>query len=97
MFTHSPVLMQEVTDLMNLIDDGVYIDATFGRGGHAKALLEKLSINARLMAFDRDPEAESAAKIFSLEDPRLEFFRGPFSQLDRVTGHARRESRWDSI
>jgi 16S rRNA (cytosine1402-N4)-methyltransferase len=88
MFTHSPVLMQEVTDLMNLIDDGVYIDATFGRGGHAKALLEKLSINARLMAFDRDPEAESAAKIFSLEDPRLEFFRGPFSQLDRVTGHA---------
>ena len=61
MFTHSPVLMQEVTDLMNLRDDGVYIDATFGRGGHARALLANLSAQARLIAFDRDPEAEKAA------------------------------------
>ena len=88
MFTHSPVLKQEVTDLMNLRGDGIYIDATFGRGGHAKALLDNLSAQARLLAFDRDPEAEKAAKTFSLEDPRLEFFRGPFSQLSRVTSHA---------
>ena len=47
MFTHSPVLMQEVTDLMNLRGDGIYIDATFGRGGHAKALLANLSAQAR--------------------------------------------------
>ena len=52
MFTHSPVLMQEVTDLMNLRGDGIYIDATFGRGGHAKALLTNLSAQARLLAFD---------------------------------------------
>ena len=88
MLKHSPVLIREVTDLMNLRADGIYIDATFGRGGHAKALLENLSSNARLIAFDRDPEAENAANKLSLGEPRLEFFRGPFSQLDRVISHA---------
>ncbi len=60
--------------------DGVYVDATFGRGGHARALLALLAPAGRLIALDRDPQAcESAAAI---TDPRFHFVHTAFSQLD---------------
>ena len=59
--------------------DGVYVDATFGRGGHARAILAALSRGGRLIAVDRDPDAERAAA--AIRDPRFVFRRGWFSEL----------------
>jgi len=79
---HAPVLLTEV--LENLLTDprGVYVDGTFGRGGHARALLERLAPEGRLIALDRDPEAEAAARAWS--DPRFTFVRAAFSSLPAV-------------
>lgn len=75
---HIPVLLNEVLDLLRPRADGVYVDCTFGRGGHAEALLRRLDAGGRLYAFDRD-EAAPAARPDLLADPRLTFTRAPFS------------------
>jgi 16S rRNA (cytosine1402-N4)-methyltransferase len=59
--------------------DGIYVDATFGRGGHSKALLARLTGRGRLIALDRDPQAQAAAQ--SIVDPRFRFVHTAFSQL----------------
>jgi 16S rRNA (cytosine1402-N4)-methyltransferase len=62
--------------------EGVFVDGTFGRGGHSRAILERLGPRGRLIAVDRDPDAEAAAR--SIPDPRFSFFRSRFSELDAV-------------
>lgn len=59
--------------------DGIYVDATFGRGGHSRELLARLGPDARLIAFDRDPQAEAQAG--SIADPRFRFVRTRFSRM----------------
>ncbi len=54
---HQPVLLEEAINALNIKADGVYVDATFGRGGHSKAILDCLNDNGRLLAFDQDPHA----------------------------------------
>ena len=61
--------------------DGYYVDATFGRGGHCKALLERLSPDARVLAIDRDPEAVAVARDLARTEPRLAVAHARFSQL----------------
>ena len=56
-FEHQPVLLDEVLDALNIREDGCYVDATFGRGGHSQAILERLSENGRVIALDQDPQA----------------------------------------
>lgn len=75
---HVPVLLDEVLSLLRPRPDGVYVDCTFGRGGHAGALLARLGAQGRLYAFDRDGEA-AAARPDLLADRRLHFTRQPFS------------------
>ena len=58
---HTPVLLHEAIDAIVGNPDGVYVDGTFGRGGHARALLARLSAHGRLIAFDKDPQAVRAA------------------------------------
>jgi len=79
---HRPVLLEEVIAGLALRADGVYVDGTFGRGGHSRAILERLSPAGTLIALDRDPEAEAAAR--SIVDSRFRFFRARFSSLQEV-------------
>ena len=76
--SHVPVLARQVVEALVQREDGCYADATFGRGGHARALLDRLSQAGRLFAFDRDPAAEAAAR--RIDDPRFEFARAWFSE-----------------
>jgi 16S rRNA (cytosine1402-N4)-methyltransferase len=86
---HRPVLLEEVLAGLNLRPDGIYIDATFGRGGHADALLARLGPEGRLFAIDRDPQAVEAGRARFRQDRRFTITRGRFSMLaDYVEGWA---------
>lgn len=76
---HKPVLLAECLDFLNLRPDGTYIDATFGGGGHSRAMLEALGSKGRLIAFDQDPDAGANA----LEDPRFTLVPHNFEHLKR--------------
>src|SRR5438067_2057036 len=79
---HEAVLLAEALDALAIRPDGLYLDGTFGRGGHSRAILERLGPTGSLIALDRDPEAERAAQ--ALRDPRFTFVRSAFSALGRV-------------
>ena len=82
--THEPVLVHELVDALVTDQSGSYLDATFGRGGHAKAILTRLSSNGRLIGFDRDLEATSTAHELEQTDSRFMFSRASFSQINSV-------------
>jgi len=79
-YAHISVLLNECIDGLAIDPDGIYVDATFGRGGHSAKILENLSAQGRLIAFDRDPQAIEAAKRFA-DDDRFTIIHEPFGQL----------------
>lgn len=76
---HVSVLLAEAVDALALRADGVYVDATFGRGGHSRAVLARLGPQGRLIAFDRDPAAIAAGQ--AVADGRLTLVHSAFSAL----------------
>lgn len=76
---HKPVLLIEAIEQLNIQPDGVYIDATFGRGGHARAILSRLGANGRLYGMDRDIKAIEAAEL--IKDQRFAVKHGSFTLL----------------
>lgn len=79
---HLSVLLHETIDaLLAGRDSGVYVDATFGRGGHTRALLAKLDSNSRVLAFDKDPDAQAEGARLAQTDPRLIMIHASFSDL----------------
>lgn len=78
-FVHLPVLSREAPEALVARPDGLYVDGTFGRGGHSRLILERLSPEGRLIAFDRDPEAVAAAR--EIDDPRFTIVHAPFSSM----------------
>ena len=76
---HVSVLLEEAVEALAVRADGVYVDGTFGRGGHSRALLARLGPGGRLIAFDRDPAAIAAGA--ALGDPRFTLVHEPFSAL----------------
>lgn len=79
---HQPVLLQEVIEHLAIKPDGIYIDATFGRGGHSQKILEHLGPNGQLLAMDKDHSAIAAAKEQGFyQDPRFSIHQGSFTQL----------------
>ncbi|MGV6929324.1 16S rRNA (cytosine(1402)-N(4))-methyltransferase RsmH [Yersinia pestis] len=78
-YKHTSVLLDEAVKGLNIRDNGIYIDGTFGRGGHSRLILSQLGPEGRLIAIDRDPEAIEAAK--QITDPRFSIVHGPFSDL----------------
>ncbi|MDQ7988785.1 MAG: 16S rRNA (cytosine(1402)-N(4))-methyltransferase RsmH [Candidatus Dactylopiibacterium sp.] len=75
--SHVTVLLAEAVEALAIRPDGVYVDATFGRGGHSRRILAALGPAGRLIAFDRDPRAIEAGR--ALQDPRLTLVHEPFS------------------
>ena len=71
---HIPALLQESVELLHIKPDGIYVDATFGGGGHSRAILERLGPEGRLYSFDRDLDALANAP----DDPRFTFVHGDF-------------------
>src|SRR5205809_759439 len=83
---HQPVLEEEAMQGLSIRPDGLYVDGTFGRGGHSRALLDRLGPRGRLIALDRDPEAMHAAQ--TIRDPRFSFVRTNFAALGEVLSGA---------
>ncbi|MFY9511047.1 MAG: 16S rRNA (cytosine(1402)-N(4))-methyltransferase RsmH [Rubrivivax sp.] len=76
---HTTVLLTEAVEALVTHAGGTYVDGTFGRGGHSRAVLEKLSPAGRLVAFDKDPEALAAAA--TIADPRFSIVHASFGQM----------------
>jgi 16S rRNA (cytosine1402-N4)-methyltransferase len=85
---HQPVLLEESLTGLAIKPDGIYIDGTFGRGGHSRAILEKLSEKGRLFAVDKDLEAVAYAKEHFSNDRRFKLFHGSFAHIVDVVRDA---------
>ncbi len=97
MDAHQPVLLTEVLEQLAVRADGIYVDATFGRGGHARGILDRLDPSGRLLALDRDPEAVAAAERAFDGDTRFTIFRESFAMLERVAQDQHVTGRVDGI
>ena len=83
---HIPVLLDEVIEALAIRQDGIYVDGTFGRGGHERAVLERLGPRGRLVVFDRDPEAVEAAR--GIGDARLQVEHASYDEIgERLHAH----------
>jgi 16S rRNA (cytosine1402-N4)-methyltransferase len=80
-YAHRPVLLNAVIEGLNIRPDGVYVDGTFGRGGHSRAILDKLGPHGRLLGIDRDPAANAAAQQLLTADRRFMMERGTFARI----------------
>lgn len=79
---HTPVLLHEAVEALDVRQSGVYVDCTFGRGGHSRLILARLGTDGRLIALDRDPQAVSAAA--QIDDPRFTIVHGAFGRLAQL-------------
>lgn len=76
---HKPILLKETIEGLNIVPDGVYVDMTFGGGGHSKEILKRLGSGGKLLAFDQDEDAWKNA----IEDSRFQLFRSNFKYASR--------------
>jgi len=84
MNSHSPVLYSEVLSGLSIKPEGIYLDVTFGRGGHSQGILSSLNSSGRLIAFDKDPEAIAAGVTIMEQDSRLSLLKTKFSAAIEV-------------
>jgi len=82
-YRHTPVLLEEAVRALAIVPDGIYVDATFGRGSHSAAILQQLNANGRLIAFDKDPDAVTFAKA-TIKDSRFQIFHCSFIRMQIV-------------
>jgi 16S rRNA (cytosine1402-N4)-methyltransferase len=83
---HTTVLLNEAVDALVTKPDGIYVDATFGRGGHSRLILSRLEPNGRLIAFDKDPEAVAVAN--AIDDTRFEIRHQGFAALGELEANS---------
>jgi 16S rRNA (cytosine1402-N4)-methyltransferase len=81
---HRPVLLEEAVERLAIRPEGVYVDGTYGRGGHSREILARLGPAGRLIAIDRDPEAVTSGQVEFAGDRRFVIYRGAFSMLERI-------------
>jgi len=82
--SHQTVLLREAVESLVTRRDGIYVDATFGRGGHSAAILEGLDSGGRLIAVDKDPQAVAAAQQRFATDRRFSIFHASFAELKHI-------------
>ena len=87
---HRPVLLNEVLEALNIQPDGIYLDGTFGRGGHARAVLARLGAQGQLLATDKDPAAIETGRKLMAEDARFGIVQGSYTML----GHEAQQRGW---
>jgi len=80
-YQHQPVMLNEALDALAIKAEGTYVDATFGRGGHALKVLEQLSEKGHLMVIDKDPEAVKQAQLLFSDDSRVCIKHGSFADV----------------
>lgn len=94
---HQPVLLQPAVDALIGAEDGFYIDATFGRGGHSLEILSRLGEQGSLMVFDRDPAAIKVALQLQISESRLQVVHSEFSTLDERAEEAGKSGQVDGV
>ncbi|MEE8482878.1 MAG: 16S rRNA (cytosine(1402)-N(4))-methyltransferase RsmH [Acidiferrobacterales bacterium] len=94
---HQPVLLKQAVDALQIRPTGFYVDATFGRGGHAQEILNRLGPRGRLLAIDRDPQAVAEAKQKFADEKRLEIRRGQFSMLGQTIQELGKSGEVDGV
>jgi len=94
---HQSVLLEEAVSGLVVNPNGLYIDGTFGRGGHARAVLARLGEGGRLLAFDKDPEAIEAGRLLEREDDRFEIVHSSFAEIRATVCDRGDEGKVDGI
>ena len=85
-YRHQTVLLSEAVEALVSSPEGLYVDGTFGRGGHSRAVLEKLSSDGRLIGIDKDPEAVAVGHALTQADSRFHICHGSFAELEQFVG-----------
>lgn len=80
-FSHAPVMLEEVIEALQIQPQGVYLDGTFGRGGHAREILKRLDERGRLLLMDRDPTAIAQAQKEFGKDARVRIRHANFTEM----------------
>ena len=83
-FRHQPVLLDEAISSLDIRGDGTYLDGTFGRGGHSRAIIARLTEQGRLFALDKDPQAVAAGQAEMGEDSRFTIVQGTFADMGQL-------------
>jgi 16S rRNA (cytosine1402-N4)-methyltransferase len=96
-YQHQPVLLEEAVSSLRVRGDGNYLDATFGRGGHSRAIMARLTEQGRLYTLDKDPQAVAAGLAEWGDDPRFSIVQGSFAEMDRMVREWEIERNLDGI
>ncbi len=96
-FTHAPVLHNEVIEALAIRPDGHYVDGTYGRGGHAQSILQRLDDNGRLIVMDKDPEAIKSAQQALGGDHRVTIVHDDFANMSDQIGELKLANKIDGV
>jgi 16S rRNA (cytosine1402-N4)-methyltransferase len=96
-YQHQAVLLEEAVSSLKVRGDGYYLDATFGRGGHSRAIMAGLTEQGRLFTLDKDPQAVAAGLEEWGDDPRFSIIQGSFAEMDRMVQEWQIERSLDGI
>jgi 16S rRNA (cytosine1402-N4)-methyltransferase len=96
-YQHQAVLLEEAISSLKVRGDGNYLDATFGRGGHSRAIMARLTEQGRLFTLDKDPQAVAAGMAEWGEDPRFSIVQGSFAEMDRMVQEWNIERNLDGV
>ncbi len=96
-FSHAPVMHDEILHHLKILPDGIYVDGTYGRGGHARSILNQLGDSGRLVVMDKDPEAVKAARESIGEDRRVTIIHDDYANMSEVLAAAELIQQVDGV
>jgi 16S rRNA (cytosine1402-N4)-methyltransferase len=96
-FSHAAVMHDEILHHLDIQSDGIYVDGTYGRGGHAKSILSQLGDNGRLIVMDKDPDAIKAARESIGDDKRVTIFRQNYADISQTLVAAQLKQQVDGV